>query len=141
MVAWRVCARFEHPTGMEDPMSVKDADPTTMTPIEFARLVKQMSTDELRGLMRGTRSKAILDELFVQMPSVFRRERAGTIDAVIHWNIGDRPDGGTDVYEIVISDGTCRLSPRADGKPKLTLSLSGVDFLNLVTGNANPMML
>jgi hypothetical protein len=122
-------------------MSVSEADPATMAPLEFARLVKGASTQELRSLMHGERRKPLLDELFVQMPGVFRGDQAGSIEAVIHWNVGDRPDGGTDVYEIVISGGTCRLSPKPEGVPKLTLSLSGVDFLNLVTGNAHPVML
>lgn len=122
-------------------MSVHEADPATMTPLEFARLVKRTSTEELRDLMHGERRKPLLDELFLQMPGVFREDQAGSIDAVIHWNIGDRPDGGTDVYEIVIAGGTCRLSARPDGVPRLTLSLGAVDFLNLVTGNAHPVML
>jgi putative sterol carrier protein len=60
---------------------------------------------------------------------------------VIHWRIGDRLDGGVDVYELVISDGACRLSPRPEGEPNLTLSLGAVDFLNVVTGNAHPVLL
>jgi hypothetical protein len=122
-------------------MSVNEADPATMAPREFSRLVKKTPADELRRLMHGERREPILHELFVQMPGVFRRERAGSINAVIHWNIGDRPDGGSDVYELVISGGSCRLSTRPERQPNLTLSLGGVDFLNLVTGNAHAVML
>jgi hypothetical protein len=122
-------------------MSVEEADPATMEPREFSRLVKRTPADELRRLMHGERRTPILQELFTRMPGVFRREQAGSIEAVIHWRIGDRPDGEVDVYELVISGGSCRLSPSPQGMPKLTLSLGAVDFLNLVTGNAHPVVL
>lgn len=122
-------------------MPVDELNPATMDPREFARLVKKTPTGELRRMMRSERRTAVLDELFARMPGVFRADQAATINTVIHWNIGDRPDGGVDVYEIVIADGTCRLSAEAALEPKLTLSLGAVDFLNLVTGNAHPVAL
>jgi len=75
------------------------------------------------------------------MPEVFRADRAGGLDAVIHWRVGDRPDGGVDAYEMVIRGGTCAVSPGGGREPNLTLSLGGVDFLNLVTGNAHAVAL
>ena len=122
-------------------MTVEQADPATMDRLEFARLVKRTPTGELRRLLHGERRKAVLTEMVSQMPSVFRTDRAGSLAAVVHWRIGDRPDGGTDVYELVIADGSCRVSARPDRRPDLTLSLGAVDFLNLVTGNAHAVML
>jgi len=112
-----------------------------MDPREFARLVKKAPANELRQLMQGERRSAILDELVSRMPSVFRADRAGSLDAVVHWRIGDRPDGGTDVYEMVIANGSCVLSDRAEREPRLTLTLGAVDFLNLVTGNRHAVVL
>jgi putative sterol carrier protein len=122
-------------------MLASDVSPAAMDPREFALLVKKTPTAELRQLMHGERRTVVLDEVFERMPGVFRADRAGSLNAVIHWNIGDRPDGGTDVYELVIADGSCKLSPRPEHEPRLTLSISGVDFLNLVTGNAHPVAL
>jgi hypothetical protein len=122
-------------------MSVEHADPAMMDPLEFARLVKRTPSDDLRRLMHGERRAEVITELLSQMPGVFRADRAGGLDAVVHWRIGDRPDGGTDVYEFVIADGVCRLSPKPARQPALTLSLGAVDFLNLVTGNAHAVML
>ena len=122
-------------------MTVDHADPATMDPLEFARLVKRTPADELRRLMHGERRRAVLTELVSQMPGVFRSDRAGSLAAVVHWRIGDRPDGGTDLYEMVIADGVCRVSDRPGGRPDLTLTLGAVDFLNLVTGNAHAVML
>lgn len=122
-------------------MTVNDTNPALLEPREFARLVKRTPASELRQLMRGDRRTAVLDELFARMPGVFRADRAGSLDAVIHWRIGDRPDGGVDTYQLVIANGTCTLSPRPHAEPALTLSLGAVEFLQLITGNAHPVML
>ncbi|BCB74073.1 hypothetical protein GCM10022251_11220 [Phytohabitans flavus] len=122
-------------------MPADDANPATMEPREFALLVKNTPTSELRRMMRGEKRTAVLDELFARMPSVFRAERARGLEAVVHWNVGDRPDGGTDVYELVISGGRCAISARPDREPGLTLTLGAVDFLQLVTGNAHALAL
>jgi hypothetical protein len=118
-----------------------DANPAEMDPLTFARLVKGASAHELQQLMRGERRQAVLDELLRQMPGAFRADKAGSLDAVVHWNIADRLDGGSDVYELVISRGTCRLSPSPQHEPQLTLSIGAVDFLRVVTGNAHPVAL
>ncbi|MEV6304144.1 SCP2 sterol-binding domain-containing protein [Actinoplanes sp. NPDC051861] len=122
-------------------MDVHDVPVETMDPLEFARLVKQMRGDELRGLMRGERRTAILDHLVAGMTSAFRPEVAGNTRAVVHWRIGDRPDGGADTYQMVIGDGRCVLSPSPSGEPQLTLSLDAADYVNLVTGNAHAVVL
>lgn len=122
-------------------MSVNDVDPATMEPLEFARLVKRISTTELREIMQDDRRAPILDKIFHDMPGVFRADRAGTINAVIHWHVADRPDGGVDTYELVIANGTCELSAKPEREPRLALTLGAVDFIKMVTGNANPMML
>ncbi|MEV4118615.1 SCP2 sterol-binding domain-containing protein [Micromonospora sp. NPDC049645] len=122
-------------------MTINDTNPATMDPLEFARLVKKTPTAELRRMMHSERRGPVLDELVTRMPGVFRADRARNLNAVIHWVIGDRPDGGVDTYELVIANGTCVLSPAPQAEPKLTLALGAVDFLNLITGNAHPVAL
>jgi putative sterol carrier protein len=122
-------------------MSAPEVNPAMMDPLEFARLVKATPKAELRQLMCGDQRQAVLDELFRRMPGVFRADRAGSLDAVVHWVIGDRPDGGADTYELVIANGTCQVSPRPERSPKLTLTIGAVDFLAVVTGNAHPVAL
>ena len=122
-------------------MSANDAAGATMDPQEFAQLVRKTPTDELKQLMQSERRAEILDEIFGRMPGLFRPERAGATNAVIHWIIGGRPDGGLDTYELVIADGTCTLSPQPEHDPKLALTVGAVDFLKVVTGGANPVTL
>lgn len=122
-------------------MSVEHEDPVLPEPREFARLVKRTSSDELLRLMQSPRRAAVLDELFRRMLTVFRPDRAGSLDAVIHWRIGDRPDGGRDVYELTIAGGTCTVSGTVAREPRLVLTVGAVDFLRLVTGNAHAVVL
>ena len=122
-------------------MSINDVRVDVMEPVEFARLVKRTPVDELRQVLNGGRRSEILDHLIGGMPAAFRPEVAGKTRAVVHWRIGDRPDGGVDIYEMVIADGVCTLSARPDGRPQLTLDLAAADFVRLVTGNAHAVML
>jgi len=113
----------------------------SLDPKQFAQLVKSASADQLAEVMKSDQRKAVLDEIFRRMPTLFRADRAGSTNAVIHWNIGDRPDGGVDTYELVIADGTCTLSESPEREPKLSLTLGAVDFLKVVSGNGNPVMM
>src|SRR5436305_1216745 len=100
-------------------MSVNVPDPATMDPREFAQLVKKTPADDLKQVMQSERRTVILDEIFARMAGLFRPDRAGSTNAVIHWIVGDRPDGGADPYELVIADGACALSPKPEHAPKL----------------------
>ena len=121
-----------------------DFDPSTFSSVEpdqFAAMVKSASKDQLEAVLASDQRGKILDEIFSRFPKQFRADRAGGTNAVIHWNITGRPDGGTDTYEVVVADGTCTVSASPQAEPRLAVTLSGVDFLHLVTGNANPMMM
>jgi len=118
-----------------------DIDPATLDPEELASLVKRSSADELLGLMRSERRRAVLDKIFLDMPAVFRSDRAGRDKEIVHWHIADRPDGGEDVYELVLADGGCQVSAPPRQGARLALTIGAVDFLRVVTGNANPTTL
>jgi putative sterol carrier protein len=119
-----------------------DFDPANFAAVEpakFAAYVKSASKDQLEALLSGEHRKAILDEIFARFPKQFRADRAGATNAVIHWTVTGGGDG--DKYELVIADGGCTLSPTAEAEPKLAVTTGGVDFLQLISGNANPMMM
>ena len=121
-----------------------DFDPSqfaSVEPKEFAKLVKSAPADQVKAAMAGEHRQAVLDEIFRRMPSQFRADRAGNTNSVIHWNITGRPDGGADVYEVVIADGVCTVSDKPEHDAKLSVTLGGPEFLNLITGNGNPMMM
>lgn len=122
-------------------MSIDRADPATTDPTEFALLVKRTPAAELRTLLRGERRATILSGIFRRMPELFRADRAKSLRATVHWVITDRADGGADRYELRIDDGACVVSPAPDGPADLTLTATASDFLQIVTGNAHPVML
>jgi putative sterol carrier protein len=113
----------------------------SIAPKDFAQIVKSASNDQLNAALAGDMRDKVLNEIFGRMPSLFRADRAGSTSAVIHWSVGDGPDGRIDTYELVIADGTCVLSPKPEHEPKLALTLGQADFLKVVSGNANPVMM
>ena len=121
-----------------------DFDPATFStvePKEFARIVKSTPDDKIREVMQSDLRDKVLGEVFRRMPSMFRADRAGSANAVIHWNITDRPDGGSDLYEVVIADGACTVNETPQHEPKLSLTMGPVEFLKIVSGGANPVMM
>ena len=116
-------------------------DLTSVEPAEFARLVKSTPDAKLADVMAGDKRSAILEEIFRRFPRMFRADRAGDTSAVIHWVIGGRADGGSDTYQGVIENGACTSSATADRDPKLTLSMGAVEFLKVISGAGNPMMM
>ncbi|HLT09294.1 MAG TPA: SCP2 sterol-binding domain-containing protein [Micromonosporaceae bacterium] len=121
-----------------------DLDPASFAsvePAQFASKVKSASKDQLEAVMASEHRGKILDEVFSRFPNQFRADKAGSTNAVIHWNITGRPDGGTDSYEVVIANGTCTVSDKPSAEPKLTITIGGAEFLQLIAGAANPMMM
>jgi putative sterol carrier protein len=117
------------------------SDFSSVDPKQFAKIVKSTPDSQIKEVMASDMRGKVLDEVFARMPTLFRADRAGATNAVIHWNITDRPDGGVDTYEIVIEKGTCTLSPSADRDPKLSLTMGPVEFLKVVSGAGNPVMM
>lgn len=121
-----------------------DLDPASfesLEPAQFTAMVKSASKDQLEAVITSDHRGKILGEVFSRFPNQFRADKAGSTNAVIHWNITGRADGGADTYEVVIADGACTVSPKAEGEPKLTMTMGGVEFLQLISGSANPMMM
>ncbi|MGN9908170.1 SCP2 sterol-binding domain-containing protein [Phytohabitans sp. LJ34] len=117
------------------------SDFSSVDPKQFAQIVKSAPDSQIKEVMSSDMRGKILDEVFARMPSLFRPDRAGSTNAVIHWNVTDRPDGGVDTYEVVIENGVCTLSPSPDRDPKLSLTMGPVEFLKVVSGAGNPVMM
>ncbi len=110
-------------------VSAVDAD-------EFARNIGAVSDEQLAEAMAGPLRDQILDEIFSRMATHFRADKAPPGEAVIHWRIGGRGDGGHDEFETVIADGTC-VAHRGftRDEAKVTFTVGGPEFLRLVSGN------
>lgn len=113
-------------------------DTSAIDPEELARNLAQVPDEQLAEAVNGPMRGQILSEIFTRMAEHYK---GGGPDAVVHWKIGGRPDGGEDHWELVIKNGVASTTNQPQNDPRVTLTVSGVDFLKLVTGNANgPMM-
>jgi putative sterol carrier protein len=112
-------------------------DLTAVSPEEFARIVKGLSTRQLGEVMRGDLRTRVLGEVFGRMRQQFRPEAAGGLTALIRWKITGESEA---VYETSVADGTCTVSAgRSDAEPRTTLVMGDAEFLKLVSGNGNPV--
>jgi putative sterol carrier protein len=110
-------------------------------PKEFAQLVKSTPDSKISEVMSGPDRSKILDEVFNRMPTLFRADKAGNTEAVIHWNVTGGPEGSTDSYETVIENGACTVTNQPVRDPKLTMTMDALTLLKVVSGDGNPMML
>jgi putative sterol carrier protein len=117
------------------------------TPVDLANLeVDQVvaligsATDEqIAEGMNGPQREGILTEVFRRMEQEYKPGPTAQ-DATIHWKI-TQAGGEADHWEVVIENGTCTASDQPSREPRLTMTIDGVDFLRLVTGNAAGPML
>jgi putative sterol carrier protein len=115
-----------------------------MDPQVFARLIKHASAEQLNAVLDEPRRRAaLLDAIFERMVEHFRPENAPKQDSAIHWRITGGPNG-EDVYETWIT-GTqggsapqCSTSAQPSHDPRVTLTMSGDQFLALVSGKSSP---
>nr|WP_296070533.1 SCP2 sterol-binding domain-containing protein [uncultured Actinoplanes sp.] len=114
---------------------------SSIGPKEFAQLVKTTPDSKLAEVMAGDARAKILDEVFNRMPTLFRADKAGNTQAVIHWIITGGAGGASDTYETVIENGACTVTNQPARDPKLAMTMDPVTFLKVVSGDGNPMMM
>ncbi|MEV5594453.1 SCP2 sterol-binding domain-containing protein [Streptomyces sp. NPDC052496] len=114
-----------------------ELDFASVTPEEFARIVKGLSAREITALARGELRDRVLGEVFGRMGRQFRPDAAAGVHAVIRWRITGEREA---VWETVLADGVCSVREGAGtAEPRLTLTLGDAEFLRLVSGNGNPV--
>ncbi|MER5725127.1 SCP2 sterol-binding domain-containing protein [Streptomyces sp. NPDC002418] len=112
-------------------------DFASVSPEDFARIVKGLSARQLDEVMHGDLRARVLREVFGRMRQQFRPEAAGRLKALIRWKITGESE---EVYETSIADGACVVSAgRSDAEPRTTLVMGDAEFLRLVSGNGNPV--
>ncbi|MEV1020587.1 SCP2 sterol-binding domain-containing protein [Streptomyces sp. NPDC050264] len=116
-------------------------DFASVTPEEFARLVKGLSAKEISEIAEDSALRArVLKEVFGRMERQFKPEVAGTLEALIRWKVTGQGATPEAVYETNITGGTCTVTEgRSDAEPRVTLVMGDADFLKLVSGNSSPV--
>ncbi|MEU5953905.1 SCP2 sterol-binding domain-containing protein [Streptomyces sp. NPDC047525] len=117
---------------------VAGLDFASVTPEEFAKIVKGLSGKEITEIAQDGELRArVLGEVFGRMGRQFKPESAGTVKALIRWKITGVDEA---VYETDIQEGTCAVREgRSDAEPRVTLVMADAEFLKLVSGNASPV--
>jgi putative sterol carrier protein len=121
--------------------ATRGADLSSLDPEQVAGTISSVTDEQLREALSGPQREAIIGEVFRRMEQHFKPSSAAGVDAVIHWKITGPSDGGLDHYEVVLRDGICTAGKDPKHEPRVTLTLDGVDFMRLVTGNAAGPML
>ena len=106
----------------------------------LTRLVREAPPERLEQVMRSPARRPLLDGIFWQMPKQLDTDRARGMRTTIRWCITGRADDGVDTYDLFVENGSARTSrePGAES-PRLTITMDGVEFLRLVSGNSDPM--
>jgi putative sterol carrier protein len=104
---------------------------------EFAALIATASDEQLAEGMSGPGREFALNEIFSRMAEHVNEDKIKGQNAVIHFKILDRPDGGYDHYEVVIADGKVSLSDEPSKEPRVTIKVPPVEFLKLISNQAS----
>lgn len=117
-------------------------DPATVKAEDFVKAIAETPDEQLAaGMADPAVRQMVLDGIFSQMAEHFDGEKAGHTDAVIEWRITHKPGGGEDRYQLIVKDKTLTVEQDGEQHPRVTFELKPVDFLKLVSGNAQgPMM-
>jgi putative sterol carrier protein len=106
----------------------------------FGKIVRDASPERLEQIMRSPARRALLDGIFWQMPKQLDSKQAAGVTTSIRWCITGRSDEGVDTYLLQVQSGGARTSRGTDGPdPRLTITMDGVEFLRLISGNSDPM--
>jgi hypothetical protein len=106
----------------------------------FGRMLRDASPERVEQVMRSPVRKPILDGIFWQMPKQLDVTQAAGVRSSIRFCITGRPDGEVDTYQLEIDDGRAWTIHGTGGPdPRLTVTVDGVEFLRLASGNSDPM--
>jgi predicted lipid carrier protein YhbT len=106
----------------------------------LSRVVRDAPEPRIKQVMRSPARRVVLDGIFWQIPQRFDQQRAGSINATLCWRITGRDDDHADSYWLRVADGRCRVLRSGEAlEPNATITVDAVEFLQLVTGNSDPM--
>lgn len=116
-------------------------DPTLLDPVDVATAVATTSAKHMRAVMEGGFRPVVLEEVFRRFPDFIDAGKAGDLVLTVGFRIGGRTDGEVDRYTVHVRDGACSIEtdPPEGQRRDATLTLDGVDFLRLATGQLHPV--
>jgi len=76
-------------------------------------------------------------EIFAQMPEAFMANKAGKMRATYQFNLSG--EGGGD-WAVTVADGTCTVVEGQSEKPSVTIGMAADDFVNMISGDLQPVV-
>jgi putative sterol carrier protein len=103
--------------------------------------LRGLGEDRLRLVMAFPPARrAILEAIFRQMPRQLDRPRAAGAELAVRWVLTRSGGGAADVYDLAVSGGQARVTRgSSEPAPPVTITVDGVRFLRLVSGDTDPM--
>lgn len=116
-------------------------DPAALDPVDVATAVARTSAKHMREVMASGFRSIVLDEVIRRFPEFLIEEKARDTTLCIGFRIGGRRDGEVDRFVVTVDHGTVHVDRDAEkgSRRDATISVDGVDFLKLVTGQLNPV--
>jgi putative sterol carrier protein len=115
-------------------------DPTVFDPDLVALVIRNTPDGKLAEAMGGELRDVIVPEVMRRMPERLNEEAAAAVEGSIEWTV-TRDGGESDTWILVIDRGTSEVLTEIEGEPRVRLEVGPVDFLRVVTANANPVEL
>ncbi len=115
---------------------MSEIDLQSADPAEVYAAVQSMDPDRFDELMGDEGSRAtIIGALIEHMAGLFRPEKAGDLEALVHIKLWDKPGGGYDHFELRIADADCSISAEPAAEPDITLKVRPSDLRALLAGD------
>lgn len=118
-----------------------DGGAPNIDPALFARLVKSTKKGQLEAVMASDVRRPVLEAIFGRMSEFYSSKGSSAKRQVVHWHVTGAPGGGSDDFQTTMQHGRCEVSHSLGEEPRTELSMDGVQFLEVVTDNANPITL
>jgi putative sterol carrier protein len=127
----------------EATMDLSTVDPATIDADTFdtetvVKLVGTTPPEKLEEAMAGPLRDVIVGEVFRRMPERLNAATAAGTDVTVNWEI-TRSGGEPDRWVVRLAGGACTVEEGQDANPRVSLKLGPATFLQLVTGNLNPV--
>jgi putative sterol carrier protein len=106
-----------------------------ITPDQFAEMMKTSSDEDVLQAIRAVGSEQVLTRVFQGFEERFQADKASGVDAVMQFVVED--EGEAHHHVVTIKDGACEASSGPAEDSRVTLRLGLLDFLKLVSGQAN----
>jgi putative sterol carrier protein len=124
-------------------MDLSTVDPATIDADTFdtetvVKLVGTTPPEKLEEAMAGPLRDVIVGEVFRRMPERLNAATAAGTDVTVNWEI-TRSGGEPDRWVVRLAGGACTVEEGQDANPRVSLKLGPATFLQLVTGNLNPV--